>query len=71
MDLERIKILFIDLEDYLKKYGDNSILNSYKIVKATIKIISSDEETDIQQQEVIHNYIMLFPGKGGLSEFYI
>ena len=71
MDLERIKILCISLEDYLKKYGDDSIVPSYRIVKSTIEIISSDEETKIKQQEVIQNYKMLFSGKGGLSEFYI
>lgn len=71
MDLERIKILFVSLEDYLKKYGDSSIVTPYRIVKSTIEIISSDEESEIKQQEVIHNYKMLFPAKGGLSEFYI
>lgn len=71
MDLERIKILFISLEDYLRKYGDNSIVHSYMIVKSTIETISLDEETEIKQQEIIRNYKMLFPGKGGLSEFFI
>lgn len=71
MNLEKIKELFVDLERYLKKYGDNSILASYKIVKATIEIISSDESDDIKKQVVINNYKKLFPGKGALSEFYV
>lgn len=71
MNLEKIKNLFIDLEKYLKKYGDNSIIASYKIVKTTVEIISSDESDDIKKQIVVSNYKKLFPGKGALSEFYV
>lgn len=71
MNLEKIKSLFVDLEKYLKKYGDNSIFASYKIVKNTVEIISSDECDDTKIQLVISNYKKLFPGKGALSEFYV
>lgn len=71
MDLVKIKGLFIELESYLKKYGDSSILASYKIVKSTVEILSSDECDDIKRQIVIRNYKKLFPGKGALSEFYV
>ena len=71
MNIERVKDLFIDLEKYLKKYGDNSIISSYKIVKNTVEIISSDESDDVKKQVIVSNYKNLFPGKGALSEFYV
>lgn len=71
MDLKKIKELFIELESFLKDYGNNDILPSYKIVQATINFILSDESDDIKKQVVIGNYKKLFPGKGALSEFYI
>lgn len=71
MDLEKIKGLFIELENYLKKYGNNSILASYKIVQSTVEILLSDESDDVKSQIVIKNYKKIFPGKGALSEFYV
>lgn len=71
MDFEKIKELFIELESFLKDYGNNDILPSYKIVQATINSLLSEESDDIKKQVVISNYKKLFPGKGALSEFYI
>lgn len=71
MDLEKIKKLFIELENYLKKYGNPSIHASYRIVKYTVEILSSDESDNMKSQTVIKSYKKIFPGKGALSEFYV
>lgn len=71
MDIKKIENLFIELESYLKKYGNPSIYASYKIVKSTVEILSSDVSDSIKRQMVIKNYKKLFPGKGALSEFYV
>lgn len=71
MNFEYIKKLFADLEDYLRKYGNNTILQEYRIVNNTIRILESTEDDETKKQIVIQNYKSLYPGKGGLSEFYI
>lgn len=71
MNLERILELFENLEVFLKKYGDNSILHSYKIVKRTIEFLKSEENRDEKEEYVICSYKELFSGRGALSEFYI
>ena len=71
MDLEKANNLFIELEAYLKEYGNNSILNSYRIVKSTVHILTSNEDDESKEKVVIENYKKLFFNKGGLSEFYV
>ena len=71
MNLGKIQGLFVDLENYLKKYVDNSIRASYRIVVDTVEILSSELSDDVKRQTVICNYKKLFPGKGALSEFYV
>lgn len=36
MHLDRVLELYENLEDFLRKYGDNSILQSYRIAKITL-----------------------------------
>lgn len=71
MNLDKILKLYERLEEYLIKYGDNSILQSYKIVKRTIVFLKSDEVNDEKESFVIQSYKSLFSGRGALSEFYI
>lgn len=71
MDLNYILKLYEELEKYLKKHGNNSIIQSYKIVKKTIDVLKSDENSNIKEQVVIQSYKLIYPGKGGLSEFFI
>ena len=44
MHLDRVLELYENLEDFLRKYGDNSILQSYRIAKRTIDILKSNME---------------------------
>ena len=71
MNLERILELFESLEAFLRKYGDNSILQSYKIVNRTIDFLKSEENKNMKEEYVIYSYKALFSGKGALSEFYV
>lgn len=70
MNIKLILTLFKELKEYLRKYGDNSILNSYKILSRTIEVLDS-EECDNKEGYIVHAYKLLYPGKGALSEFYI
>ena len=71
MNLERILELYESLEAFLKKYGDDSILQSYKIVKKTTDFLKSKENRSEKEKQVIYSYKALFPGRGALSEFYV
>lgn len=71
MNLERMLVLFESLKAFLKKYGDNSILHSYKIVNRTIALLKSEETREEKEEYVICSYKALFPGRGALSEFYV
>ncbi len=71
MHLDRVLELYENLEDFLRKYGDNSILQSYRIVKRTIDILKSNMERQEKEEQVIYSYKALFPGRGALSEFYV
>ncbi len=71
LNLEIVKALFVQLEQYLKEYGDNDIANQYRIVKNIIYTINSDMEEGEKISSIVCNYKKLFPARGGLSEFYI
>ena len=71
MDFEKIKMLYVNLKNILIVYGDGSNMPQYKIVKLLIDILSSNENNEEKLEKIIHNYKMLFPAKGGLTEFYI
>lgn len=69
--VNRIQQLYIELEEVLRKYGDNSILNQYQLVKTAISILESSAELEEKYNEVADIYKALYPARGGLSEFYI
>lgn len=69
MDLEKVLALYEKLEEYLKKYGDNSILQSYKIVKRTIAFLRAYETKEEKEIFLIRSYKSLFPGKGDYLNF--
>ena len=71
MHLDRVLELYENLEDFLRKYGDNSILQSYRIAKRTIDILKSNMERQEKEEQVIYSYKALFPGRVALSEFYV
>ena len=70
-ELEKVKELYIQLKQFLEKYGNNRIINEYKMIQFTIKIIDSDLDLIDKCENVIHNYKAIFCSKGGLSEFNV
>ena len=42
MNFIKILKLYEQLEEYLKKYGDNTIVHSYKIVRKTILYLKAE-----------------------------
>lgn len=70
-ELEKVRKLFIQLKQFLEKYGDNRIINEYKMIQITIKIIESDLDLVDKSENVINNYKALFCSKGGVSEFSV
>lgn len=70
MNIDRIKELFYQLQNYLKRYGDTSIRNQCRIVDDTIAVLSSNESDEYKFNYTLQSYKALFTGKGGLTDFY-
>ena len=71
MNIAKLKILFCQLEEYLKEHVNISIQNQYLIVCDTIAFLNSDESNENKFYYTLRNYKALFTGKGGLTEFYV
>lgn len=71
MNIDRIKELFYQLQEYLKRYGDTSIKNQCRIVENTIACMNSDKGDEYKFNYTIESYKALFTGKGGLTDFYV
>lgn len=71
MDLNRIKLLFTELNNFLINYNDSSIASSKKMVGNAVDILESDESDDIKKKYIIEIYKLLYTGRGGLTEYYI
>ena len=69
MSKSKVKQLFIELDNYLEKYGDDKIIYQHKLVKDTIDILNSEDRGI--DNTVLNNYRSLFMGRSGLSEFYV
>jgi hypothetical protein len=71
-DIKELEVLFKELIAILNKYGDSTVSNQKRIVENTICIIVSNTiQDDKKIIEIERNYKMLYPARGGLSEFYI
>lgn len=71
MDLNRIKLLFTELNNFLINQNDSSIASSKKMVGNAVDILESDESDDIKKKYIIEIYKLLYTGSGGLTEYYI
>ena len=70
MEIEEIINLFEELKEYLSKYVDDSIDVSYKYLCNMIEVIKVNDSENIED-EILRTYKSLYPGIGGLSDFYI
>ncbi len=71
LNFEKICYLFIEIDSFLKKYGNLSIRNQHLLVKDTIDLLKSSEDEKIKTDLLIRNYKSLFCGRAGLTEFYV
>lgn len=69
--LNKIQETFSELKELLEKYGDNSILSQYQLVKTAISILESSAQAEEKYNEVADIYKALYPARGGLSEFNV
>ena len=59
MDLNRIKLLFTELNNFLINQNDSSIASSKKMVGNAVDILESDESDDIKKKYIIEIYKLL------------
>lgn len=69
MEVKQISNLFGELQNYLSKYVDDSILISYNYLCNFVEVLKSNASDN--EENIIHAYKVLYPGIGGLSDFYI
>ena len=60
MDLNRIKLLFTELNNFLINQNDSSIASSKKMVGNAVDILESDESDDIKKKYIIEIYKLLY-----------
>ena len=71
MDLNRIKLLFTELNNYQINQNDSTIESSKKIGENAVDNLENDEENNIKKKYIIEIYKLLYTGRGGLTEYYI
>lgn len=69
MEVKQISNLFEELQNYLSKYVDDSILISYNYLCNFVEVLKSNASDN--EENIIHAYKVLYPGIGGLSDFLI
>ncbi|MFE7062061.1 hypothetical protein ACFVAD_07905 [Sutcliffiella sp. NPDC057660] len=72
IDMNELKLLFNELILILEKFGDRcSINNQKRIIQETINIIESDLDYEEKVVLIRREYSLLYPPRGGLTEFNI
>ena len=55
----------------MQKYGENYYNIQIKAISDIIKCIDSEENEKEKTEYILDRYKILYPSKGGLSDFYI
>lgn len=71
MDIEHILELLKELEALLKKYGDQSIAYQYRTLQDGIAVLEADYSDEDKEDCILTLYERLYPGRCGLTEFFI
>ncbi len=71
MNIMNVLELLKELEAHLKKYGNDSIVFQYKTIESAISFLEADNTDEEKEDCIILSYKLLYPVRGGLSEFYI
>ena len=71
MDINYALALYKELEAYLKKYGDQSIVFHYSRLVDGIAVLEADYSDEDKEDCILTLYERLYPGRGGLTDFFI
>ncbi len=71
MNITHILELLKELEALLKKYGDQSIVYQYRTLQDAIAVLEADYSDEDKEDCILTLYERLYPGRCGLTEFFI
>ena len=70
-ELYELREIFLQLGKLVQKYGKNYYTIQIKAISDIIKCIDSEENEKEKTEYILDRYKILYPSKGGLSDFYI
>lgn len=70
-ELYELRNIFLQLGKLVQKYGENYYNIQIKAISDIIKCIDSEENEKEKTEYILDRYKILYPSKGGLSDFYI
>lgn len=70
-EIAELRLLYIELGKIVKKYGQRYYFYQLKIILDVIACIDFDMSNEEKTDHLIYYYRILFPARGGLTEFYI
>ena len=70
-ELYELKDVFLQLGKFVQKYGTKYYTIQIKTISSIIKCIDSGASEKEKTEYILDKYKILYPSKGGLSDFYI
>ena len=70
-ELYELRNIFLQLGKLVQKYSENYYNIQIKAISDIIKCIDSEENEKEKTEYILDRYKILYPSKGGLSDFYI
>lgn len=70
-ELYELRDIFLQLGKLVQKYGEKYYTIQIKVIFNIIKCIDSEKNEEEKTEYILSNYKILYPSKGGLSDFYI
>ena len=70
-ELYELRDIFLQLGKLVQKYGGNYYTIQIKAISDIIKCIDSEGNEKEKTEYILDRYKILYPLKGGLSDFYI
>ena len=70
-ELYELKEIFLQLGKLVQKYGGKYYSIQIKVISNIIECIDSEATEKEKTEYILERYKILYPSKGGLSDFYI
>lgn len=70
-ELYELKEIFLQMGKLVQKYGEKYYTIQIKVISDIIKCIDSRANEKEKTEYILDRYKILYPSKGGLSDFYI